>query len=151
MKHWCITALVAAVIAAGCVPNVKNISNRPVKVDAALVKEMALPVYPNSEVVANASMRMSETIQSRQLDMLVITYKSSDALARVESWYDGKLPHAQRVLSWHFGSGGMSSFVVGRTESTKQVQLFGIGSGTQIQLVATTVASPAPSAGPTGR
>jgi hypothetical protein len=151
-------AAFAALVAAGCTSPIKSMQQRPVDYRAAL-KEVDLPLYPGAHPVGRFSaMRMHMVVSSKNIsvDTLTVISDTKDPFAQVVAWYGAELPSAQKILNFHLGSVGMAQYQVRSGNVSRQVQIIGSASDTQIQLIESTLpvgafSSAYPSSNPTGR
>jgi hypothetical protein len=154
-------AACAALVAAGCTNPIKSMQQRPVEYRAAL-KEVGLPLYPGAHPFGKVNavrVHMDMVISSKHIpvDTLTVISDTKDPFAEVVAWYGAKLPSStQKMMNFHLGSVGMAQYQLRSGDSSRQVQIIGSASDTQIQLIASSVpvgafASAAPSANPTGR
>jgi hypothetical protein len=143
VRRW-IAAAALALLLGGCTSPIKKFEERPVKADAALLKAMDVPVYPGAMVDLPGAMRTTMVVKSMSVESVTVPFRTTDGFAKVEAWYVARMPAASKVMDVHLGSGGMVTFQRMARGSMRQVSLVGIGSGTEIQLVATNLPTPSP-------
>lgn len=135
-------AACAALVAAGCSNPIKSMQQRPVDYRAAL-KEVGLPLYPGAHPFGKVSaVRVHMVISSKNIpvDTLTVMSDTKDPFAQVVAWYGAKLPaSAQKMMNFHLGSVGMAQYQLRSGDSSRQVQIIGSASDTQIQLIESTV------------
>lgn len=132
-----------------CTSPIKKFEERPVKADAALLKAMDVPVYPGAMVDVPGALRTTMVVKSMSVESVTVPFRTTDGFAKVEAWYVAHMPAASRIMDVHLGNGGMVTFQRMTRGTMRQVSLVGVGSGTEIQLVATNVPTPAPSSAAT--
>ena len=154
-------AACAALVAAGCTNPIKSMQQRPVDYRQAL-KEVGLPLYPGAHPFGKVNavrMHMDMVVSSKNIpvDTLTVISDTKDPFAQVVAWYGAKLPSsAQKMVNFHLGSVGIAQYQLRSGDSSRQVQIIGSASDTQIQLIESTVpisalSSASPGANPTGR
>jgi hypothetical protein len=139
----------AALVAAGCSNPFKNFSEQPVKADAALVKQIGLPLYPGAKPLPAAGMHMHMEIKGQAVDGLTYVAVANAPIAQVDAWYESRMPASEKSVNFHLFSTTVIQWQqVSRDGTMHQVQLTGMNNQTQISLMRSVVAaaaSPTPS------
>jgi len=136
--------LVLVICLGGCVPGLKDVHTKPVPLDARLVAKIGLPVYPNASPQPMA-LQMHMTVSTTTSDATSAQYLAGDELARVEAWYQTKMPKGSEVTHLHLGVNGIAEFQVASGTTIRKVQLTGVAGKTQIQLMVMRLQAPSPS------
>jgi hypothetical protein len=145
-----IAALACVLLAAGCSNPFKTFSEQPVKVDAALLKQIGLPLYPGARPTGPGGMKMHMEVKGSAIETLTVITTSTDPVSEVDAWYETRLPPKSKLMNWRLGSTSMIEWeTIGRDGTVHQVQVTGSSSQTQITLTRTVVSKPVPSSAPT--
>lgn len=144
LRALCVCVVAAfALAASGCSERIREVAPTP-----QLVKEIGLPLYPNSKPTARAAREVTMSSQLGVTRAVVLSYETTDGFAKVRQFYEDRLPRNKRELSIPMGQFNNVTMQFTDPSGRKQVQIMSFQGMTMIQLESTTLTFTQPSAEP---
>jgi len=140
----CVVAALALSLAA-CSEEQRTVPATP-----KLIKQMGLPLYPNSVPVRRGAHEMTMSSRLGQTISVILQYESTDDFDKIRQFYEERLPTTKRTVAIPMGQFKNVTWQFTDKMGQKQVSLFTIQSTTVIQLQNTTLSFAQPSSSPQG-